>query len=58
MTAIAAFIIVLGIYLVGGATPHALNTLDKIYEPQHGSWAQVREKSPSMKGSSEDFADA
>ena len=43
MKCIAAVLIVLGMIMAAGATPHAYRTWAPIYEPHRVSWAGLRE---------------
>ena len=43
MKCIAAVLIVLGMIITAGATPHAPRTWAPIYEPHRVSWAELRE---------------
>ena len=41
MKCIAAVLVVLGMFMTAGATPHAPRTRGPIYEPQRISWVEL-----------------
>ena len=50
MKCIGAVLIVLGMIMTAGATPHAFRTRAPIYEPYRFSWAELREELHRRKG--------